>query len=104
MMFSRDLKRKQNLNSIKEALDTYKQDNNQFPLSEQISKTNDPSTVLSVLVPNYLKKLPVDPNDPNNYYGYTSNGNTYTLTSILDNHIDLEAVKTGNYYLYKLTN
>lgn len=104
MMFNRDLKRKQALQSIKTALDLYKQENTQFPVSATITKTNDSLSPLMALVTKYLAKLPLDPNDPNNYYGYISDGNSYILTSILDNISDSVGVKSGNYYLYKLTN
>jgi hypothetical protein len=101
-----DQQRKADLASIKEALEKYKLDNGSYPVSSTTDKTNDPSGVLmKTLVPKYLATLPVDPADPQYYYGYKSaDGATFELTCVIENANDVEATKVGNIYLYKLTN
>lgn len=97
-----DATRKTDLVKIKDALKSYYQANQSYPVSEVVDKTNDPKSVLTVLIPTYLPALPTDPISTQ-YYGYTSDGKTFTLTAVLDDTTDPTGVKAGNYYLYKVT-
>ena len=97
-----DATRKADLLKIKDALKAYYQATQSYPVSATVDKTNDPNTVLKVLVPTYLPSLPTDPVSTK-YYGYTSDGKTFSLTSVLDDTTDLSGLKVGNYFIYKVT-
>lgn len=97
-----DATRKADLVKIKDALKSYYQANQSYPVAQTMDKTNDPNSVLKVLVPTYLASLPTDP-VATKYYGYTSDGKTFALTAVLDDTTDPTGVKVGNYYLYKVT-
>ncbi len=99
-----DAIRKADLANIKTALDNYKATNGSYPVSQTLTKTSDANTPLSVLVPDYLSKLPLDPNTPTYYYGYKSDGNTFELTCVLDDSTDSQGAQIGSFYIYKLTN
>lgn len=102
---ARDATRKKDLGIIKSALESYHKDNNSYPVSLSIDKTNNPNGVLAkALVPKYLSSLPVDPNDPTYWYGYTSDGKSFTLWSLLENTSDPEGKRDGNYVKYIVTN
>lgn len=99
-----DQTRKADLAKIKDALTKYFTDNNQFPLAPNGVKTSDSTSVLAqALVPKYLDKLPDDPLAPQYYYGYKSDGESFELTSILEDRNDPEGITLGQYYIYKLT-
>lgn len=102
----RDQIRKADLQAIAQALEQYYQDNNQYPVSTTIDRTNDLSGRLNkALVPKYLDKLPIDPLDPGKYYGYKSpTGQEFELTAILEVTSDPEGELDNDLYLYKLTN
>lgn len=94
--------RKADLISIKDALKKYYQANQAYPVAATTDKTSDSSSVLKALVPTYLASLPTDP-VATRYYAYTSDGKTFTLTAVLDDTTDPAGIKSGNYYLYKVT-
>lgn len=58
-------------------------------------------SIYEALVPAYLTILPVDSN-PQFYYGYTSDGSSYELTSVLENQDHPECVLAGNYCVRKI--
>lgn len=99
-----DAIRKADLANIKTALDNYKTANGSYPVSLTVTKTDAADTPLNVLVPDYLSKLPLDPNTPTYYYGYKSDGNTFELTCVLDDSTDSQGAQAGSFYIYKLTN
>jgi len=98
-----DQQRKIDLANIKTALAAYFQANQAYPVAATVAKTSDPKNALDVLVPTYLASLPVDPISPTKYYGYQSDGKTYTLTAVLEDTTDPSGIQTGNYYIYKVT-
>lgn len=101
----RDVKRKSDLQSIKEALQKYKADTGTYPISEQTAKTKDEGNILAqALVPKYLSNLPVDPNNPTYWYGYRSDGNTFTLWCVLENKNDPAGKQEGDYFIYRIYN
>jgi general secretion pathway protein G len=69
---SRDAKRKSDLESVRVALEMYRQDNGSYPSDEDD------------LVPDYIQKLPEDPQSPTESYGYTLSDYEYTLTADLE--------------------
>jgi hypothetical protein len=94
--------RKADLANIKDALKKYYQANQKYPIATASDKTSEATSALNVLRPDYLTALPVDP-VATRYYGYTSDGKTFTLTAVLDDTSDPSGIKAGNYYLYKVT-
>ena len=103
---ARDQLRKQDLIEIQAALERYKLAEGQYPLAEDRDQTNNPGNRLEVELLNkgHLIELPVDPLDPQYYYGYLSvDGFTYELTAILENTEDPTGLLVNDFYLYRLT-
>ena len=100
-----DQKRKTDLASIAAALESYKTAKGSYPLtSGQLIKAGETNGALAkALVPQYLTTMPSDPNSTL-WYGYTSDGTTYTLSCVLDNHSDPEGKQSGNLYLFFVKN
>jgi len=99
-----DNTRKADLANIKDALKKYYQANQSYPIASSLQKTSESSNALTVLVPTYIAKLPLDPLSPSYYYGYTSSGKTFELTARLEDTTDPAAIKTSDtIYLYKVT-
>ncbi|MBU1149247.1 LysM peptidoglycan-binding domain-containing protein, partial [Patescibacteria group bacterium] len=103
---ARDQLRKDDLADIQEALARYKEAEGQYPLSEDRDRTNNPGNQLEVelLGKGHILELPVDPLDPQYYYGYLSaDGSSYEITAILENTEDGEGMLVNDFYLYQLT-
>ena len=101
---TRDSQRKIDLASIAKALESYHAKENKYPKVSGTEKISNSSGVLySALVPTYISKLPLDPNDPINYYGYESDGTTYKLSSVLEDKTDTSGTQVGGNYLYFLS-
>lgn len=102
----RDKIRKADLKVVAEGLSQYYQDNNQYPVATTLDKTNDLSGRLNkALVPKYMDKLPIDPLDPEKYYGYKSpTGQEFEITAALEVSSDPEGTSEGNLFLYRITN
>ena len=99
-----DTQRKTDLGVIRDALMNYYSGSNQYPVSADIVMLNVTGNVLEqALVPQYLAKLPTDP-DTTKAYGYKSDGMSFTLSAVLDNTSDSEAVMESGKAIYKLTN
>lgn len=97
-----DTTRKKDITTIKDALKQYYQANQTYPISTTVDKSNSPTTILNALVPTYLKSIPQDPVS-SRYFGYKSDGKTFELTAVLDNTSDPAGIKSGNYYIYRVT-
>lgn len=67
MALSRDSRRKTDLEQIRQALETYRSENSQYPPDDSLS---------TYLVPDYITVLPEDPKSSTPGYAYT-----YTQTS-----------------------
>jgi len=98
-----DKLRKSDLEDLKVALKKYYQANQTYPIATTAQKTSDATSALSVLVPNDIVKLPVDPLSPTYYYGYKSDGKTFELTAVLEDLTTTGGVQVGTLYLYKVT-
>lgn len=104
--FPEDQQRKNDLAQIKSALEEYFTDTQKYPISKEVSKISEATSVVyKALVPKYLEEMPADPAAPTKYYGYKSaDGTSFELTAVLDNTGDSEGIKRGNYTFYVLTN
>jgi hypothetical protein len=100
----RDSQRKTDLSNIAKALENYKSVSGSYPVSQGTEKVAALSgTLYSALVPTYLSQIPIDPSSPTDYYGYKSDGTTYSLTSILENKSDSSGKMVGSYFIYTLS-
>lgn len=99
---SRDTKRKSDLANIAKALDSYRTNTGQYPISANEKISSSAGTLYKSLVPNYITLLPLDPLDPNYYYGYDSDGRSYTLSAVLEDSNDSDGRKIGNKNIYFL--
>ena len=96
---ARDAQRKSDLRSIKNAMETYFNDNNAYPstsLTAVVPATD--ATISAALAPNYLKTIPDDPKAPGQHYDYkcvtvTSGACTsFKIYSSLENSKDLSLI------------
>ena len=101
-----DAKRKSDLVLIQNALELYKDYYYSYPTAPALVKLNTASNILEkLLVPGYLSILPTDPKAAEGwYYGYKSDGTTYTLSARLEDASDPVAVLTNGVSLYFLNN
>jgi type II secretion system protein G len=76
---ARDTTRKTDIRALKNALETYYNDNNVYPTG-----TNVNVSTLTVLVPDYLKTIPNDPKAGQNYTYTSASGTSYTLEATLE--------------------
>lgn len=70
---SRDAKRKSDLESVRVALEMYRQDNGNYPADEDILVSSE-----------YIKELPEDPQSPTKSYVYVISDYEYTLSATLE--------------------
>ena len=99
---SRDTKRKSDLANIAKALESYQTNTGQYPISANEKISSSVGTLYKSLVPNYITLLPLDPLDPTYYYGYDSDGRSYTLSAVLEDANDSDGRKIGNKNIYFL--
>ncbi len=102
---ARDSIRKSDLRSFQTVLESYYDQNGNYPISVTASKTNDKEGVIYKILIKDLEKVSVDPSDPDWYYAYKSNadGTEYELTCILEAPTNAEELdKVGTVYLYKV--
>lgn len=102
---SRDQTRKEDLKKIQSALEQFYQSYQRYPLASELSKTNQAGNILDqeLVAGGFMAELPKDPQEPTYYYGYRSDGQTYELTSILENGNDPEAISISGFFIYKIT-
>lgn len=99
----RDLQRKADLALIQSALAVYKEKQGAYPGTAGRVKLSDPTNPASVaLVPIFLASMPKDPQDPSYSYQYQSDGQTYSVTSIIEDTLDPQAKSGGSFYFYEL--
>lgn len=101
---SRDAIRKADLERIKTALQSYAQAQSPFsyPKTSAVSRLDQAQEVQAALKP-YLESIPVDPLGPERYYGYQSDGTTFTLTAVLEESNDPAGAKQGDLTLLRVT-
>lgn len=101
---TRDMERKIDLINLLLALQNYKKDKNSYPSTNGVTeKTEDKNSIIYSLILNYIKKIPIDHQSPDFYYGYNSDGKSFTITARLENGKDPDCFTTGKICLYKLT-
>lgn len=100
----RDAQRKQDIQKIGELLAAYLADSQSYPVVPSKEKLNNSSSItVKALVPKYAANLPVDPIDPDYWYGYLSgDGKSYELSARLEDSSDPQAQLVGSKYLYFL--
>ena len=84
---ARDKLRKADLNTLSIGLESYKKNAGVYPAGSTISVL-EPLTQTS---PPYISKIPTDPASKENgiiQYGYTSDGKSFTLSTVLENKTD----------------
>ena len=84
---ARDKVRKSDLNTLSIGLESYKKNAGVYPSGSNISVL-EPLTQTS---PPYITKIPIDPSSKENgiiQYGYTSDGKSFTLSTVLENKSD----------------
>ncbi len=101
-----DATRDQNLKTIKAALNTYKDQYGKYPTSSSFENISYSSSVLrKALYPSYLTTVPSDPKSSDGWwYGYKSDGKTFTLSARFENINDTEVTKVGSVYLHYVRN
>jgi len=100
---ARDAQRKSDMRSIKNALETYYNDNNSYPDAAATTATPVATALTASLVPDYLKTLPDDPKS-GQHYQYTctnvSGGSctSYKIEAQLENSKDSQINDAPNGY------
>ena len=96
---TRDTERKRDLSNLAYTLKKHYKENNQYPVSKRLERTNDKNCVLwDALIP---VKIPTDPLDSEFYYTYKSDGQSYELAARLENLEDKDCVMENGICLYK---
>lgn len=97
-----DEKRKNDVNSILDALLLYKKENGSYPVSNDLLKLNSSDNIVSkALVPRFLPVLPIDPKSADGwYYAYKSDGTKCSVSSRLETQSDPEGQLINNVLLY----
>ncbi len=102
---SRDDQRKADLATIAKALEEYHNAYVSYPAVSKVEKISATSGILfTSLVPTFISALPIDPKDPTYYYGYESDGSSFTLSAVLEDTTDSEGKTVGGKRLYFLKN
>ncbi len=82
----RDRRRLSDLDLISSMLLQYRLKNGNYPVSLLTVKLNEDNEVVrEIKSANYGRDIPVDPKDPEYYYGYKSTGDWFELTARLEN-------------------
>jgi len=106
---ARDLQRELDLKLIFVMVENYKMKTGSCPLSHAITKLNGENSVVHEIKVYDNTEIPVDPKDPEYYYGYQSlDGESFELTARLENiddlRCDLEIKENSGICIYKLRN
>src|SRR3989344_8961334 len=80
----RDAQRKSDLRQLQAALELYRSDNGDYPMS--LATCGSAFTANSVT---YMQKIPCDPLEKDDYT-FTSDGSTYTLVACIENDNDAD--------------
>ena len=101
-----DAKRKSDLALIQKSLELYKTDYFSYPTAPLLVKLNVANNIVEkLMVPGYINVLPKDPRDAEGwFYGYKSDGASFTLSARLENASDPAVVLTDGLSLYFLKN
>lgn len=105
----RDGQRKSNLFQIQSALELYRSDNGDYPLTASLATCGNSISVNGTI---YMQKVPCDPSTGNPYQYTSTDGSTYTIFACLENQEDSEkdtdpadaSACSSPYVPFKLTN
>ncbi len=102
---SRDATRRSDLDTIAQALQAYAAAQTPFgyPITSGIVHLDTDPFVASALAP-YLATMPHDPQQPDRYYGYQSDGTTYRLTAVAEEGTGDDLTEIGGLKLITRTN
>lgn len=97
---ARDAQRKSDLRGVKNALETYYNDNNSYPSGDYAGLTGQ-------LVTDYIQTIPTDPKSGNPGYTYeptcaSGTCSAYIMTATLENNKDSQ-IKSGTTNTYEVT-
>lgn len=99
---ARDAQRKSDMRAVKNALETYYNDNNAYPVGATYG-TSDTTGIGTNLVSSYLPHLPIDPKNTGVYvYSYNGTATTFTLQAHVENTKDSQ-IKSGTTDTYEVT-
>jgi len=103
-----DSKRIADLNALSFGLEMYYLKNNSYPVSRTLIRTNEKESVLYKSLEEYgyipPDGMPVDPKDPEFFYGYKSDGQNYELTAVLEDQTNPECVMEGELCIFRIKN
>jgi hypothetical protein len=99
-----DTQRLKDLQDLKTALENYKKDTGSYPVALSLAQTGASGTLISALVPKYLTAMPIDPTKTVYWYGYYSDGNTFTVSSVAEDGSRIEAKVGYTYRYFEVTN
>lgn len=104
--YERDQQRVADLATIKNKLDAYSQTTQIYPISPEISRLDDPTAVATIALSGTSPDIVTykDPLPQQYYYGYTSDGTTYTLSAVIEDTAQTACTISGPICLYKVTN
>lgn len=95
-----DGQRLRDLTQIQNALKSYYDANQRYPISKDLARLDDPQNPLNVLG----ITVPADPKTPTNYYGYKSaDGTTYELSAVFDGKQTEKDVQISKGWLVTVT-
>jgi general secretion pathway protein G len=108
---SRNVKRKNDLEGIRAALELYKSDCKKYPTADIFAGSSlkgDGSLTTCPTTNAYLSAIPKDPNDPEYSYKFVSDGITYKICSQLEgltsaDNCDGLRCASGTFCNYKVT-
>jgi len=97
----RDAIRKADLQRIAVALAEYAASQTPFgyPKTDGVVHLNESEQIRNALQL-YMAEIPHDPQAPDRYYGYSSNGTNFRLTAVLENSQDSDGTEQDGLTLY----
>jgi|GEM_PF-4455462 len=98
--YGRDQQRVADLATIQNSLGTLSLASGGYPVSGTVSRLDDPAAAVTTVLGTTYK----DPQPEQYYYGYSSDGTTYTLSAVIEDPTLTNCTQTGDICLYKLSN
>jgi len=99
---SNDQVRKQDMQTIQQALLNLYAAENKYPVSAETIFLTGTSNVVAKALVNYLPTVPVDPDPQKNYAYKSADGTTFALTAVLDDTSDPVGILENGLYLMKV--
>ena len=103
-----DSRRIADLNTLSFALKMYYAENKSYPVSHTLIRTSEKGSALYKSLEEYGYMLPdgipVDPKEPEFFYGYKSDGQNYELTAVLEDQTNPACVMEGEFCIFRIKN